>query len=299
MNLLNSALGDLAGTFQRNRALRADEDERRTRTGLDREMMALRLQEHGLRREDAADARSVRREGLQAGAAHQKRLEELAKEGNADKRAKMGLDFLAELNKSGQLTDEGLKAMEGKFGEMLGGAGIGVKLFRAAETKGVKEYQHPRTKREFISYGNTLLPADEPTDTITEEIDELSGEPKRKVTRRVKPGDLEAAMKAGVGGASPSGPTSIEERIAAAKRGHLETQIEEQIQAIGKGDPGAGLFSKSREQIIRDLQGKMPGAAAAQPPQFPTEAAARAAGHKAGDVVRLMLNGRPTLVRLK
>lgn len=150
----------------------------------------LRREELGLRRGDLADARSTRQAALEAQAAHQQRLEALQKEGNADKRAEMGLKFLSELNKSGQLTDDGLARMEQVFNDKLGGTGLGVKLFRAPEAKTPAPYESP-TGTPYTVYGNTILRDTDPRADVTLERDDVTGELRPKTIRqRMKPEEI-------------------------------------------------------------------------------------------------------------
>lgn len=276
MELLNRSMSDLAGTLQRNRALNADERERRMREALERESLGLRREELGLRREDQADARKTRQMGLDAAMKHQGRLEALQKEENADKRAKLGMDFLAELNKSGQLTDEGIAAMQEAFSKQFAPAGLQVKLFRAAEPAAGSFTEDPETGERFYNRGKQTFKSGTTRAEVTEEEDPLTGETKRRVKRRVKPGELDAAMRGGAG--STAGMEEPEPEDLPGDRIPVH------------GPPG----------LPAELSGAAPRVRpAAEPETFETEAAARKAGRKAGDVVRLVLNGKPTLVRLK
>lgn len=277
MELLNRATGDLADTFTRNRALRADVEDRRRRAKLDEAM----LEE---RRGERADAQSTRREYLGAQASHQGRLEALQKEGNADRRLKLGLDFLSELNKNGQLTDEGIRAMEAKFSETFAPAGLGVKLFRAAPADGgsVQYDEDPVSGERTARLGKILRGSgrnpEKDFGTLTEEPDAMTGDVKRRVTRTLKKGELDRLMRGQAGEDTEGTETAITQEEAEAGGG-----IPAHVPDLPAGTPSP----------VR------PATGAAEPKTYPSEAAARAAGHKSGDVVRLVLNGRPTLVRLK
>lgn len=137
--LLDRSFARLGNTLLANRSL----DQRTRDSELDRAMRGeefrgrqdLAREELNQRFEDRADMRENRRLGLEAQKAHQERLETIAKEGNATKQTTEYLKFLKELNESGQLTEDGLRVMEDKFNEMIGGTGLGVKIFRQAPPK--------------------------------------------------------------------------------------------------------------------------------------------------------------------
>lgn len=249
--LLNSSLGDLTNVLLRKRA--AEQQALEHGQELD-----LRREELGLRRDDQSDARATRKAALEAQAAHQQRLEELQKEGNADKRAEMGLKFLSDLNKSGQLTDDGLARMEQVFNEKLGGSGVGVKLFRAAPSTATEPqpWKHPRTGKEFVTFGKTLLNAEEPYATVTEEQDPMTGALSKKIQRRVRTSDLDA--EAAQTPARP--PDRTGDVIKDARLDEIDNEIAAHAKALAQGDESSGLRSmvpfalKNRRGAIEALQ---------------------------------------------
>jgi hypothetical protein len=218
--------------------LRRQESELdRTERGVDR---AMREEEMGENRADRADARKTRQVSLEAQKAHQDRILALQKEQNADNRMKMGIELLTDMNKTGQLTDEGIEVMGRKFSELFAPAGLEVKLFRRAEPPEPTSKDMGGGVRAVYMPGGKETHVIDERSTLQEEQDDFGGPPVRKVTRKV-------------------GPKELQEAIGNAERG-----------------------TRSAESGV-----------------FKDEAAARAAGHKAGDIVQLMLNGKPTRVRLK
>lgn len=184
-NLLDRSVGRLSDTLITNRQMDQRAKEAAVRSALESDAL-------DVRREDNADARDNRRLSLEAQKAHQARLETIGKEANASKRNQQYLEFLAELNKSGQLTDDGLSRMEDAFNDQFGAAGLGVKLFRTAPQKTPTAYKSP-SGTDYTVFGNTMQRDFDPRVTVTEETDEM-GNPKRKIQRRVNPADLDKEM---------------------------------------------------------------------------------------------------------
>lgn len=312
MQLLNNSLDDLGRTLQGNRAITLNERERGARLDLDREMMGLRKEEMGLRRNDASEARANRGLLLQSQAAHQQRLEAIQKEGNETKRNQMYLEFLGELNKTGQLTDEGLAKMEEKFNEQFGSTGLGVKLFRRAEPVEPTSKDMGGGVRTIYMPGSKEAHVIDERETVTDKIPGTETEPERSVQRRMAPGEASKL--------TPK-PAAVEDSLEAAlkegKQAPFKTELKGHLDEIKKGDTNYGFLDrKSRVERVKELQRQMaeldlpeakltnkpPGEVSGQPgelPTFATEAEARTAGKKAGDIVRLMIDGKPTRVRLK
>lgn len=217
MRLLQGALRDLSGTFQNNRALDDRRREQAEREALERELLGLRREGLDLQRGDAADARESRRMNFEGNKAHQERLEEIRKEANADRRAQMGLEFLGDLNRNGELTDEGIEAMNAKFNEMFSKAGLGVTLFRkpdpAADGYGEpRNWENPKTGRNYSVYGKSMLPADRTHATLTEEVDPLTGETTRRISRSLTKEELaELQTTIGLGEDPAVSPTPKQE----------------------------------------------------------------------------------------
>lgn len=203
LEILNRAINDMGDTFKTNRALKEHKRERAEDLGLKREEMGMRREEFGLRRDDAADARDIRRQGMTQTGEHQAKMQEYQKsmleaqkEQNASLRDERMFKIFADMGKEGMLTDEAIDKMSEAFNQKFGDAGLGVKVFRlpSATQKEPKPYTHPTTGKNFLTYGNTILPADEPFAEVTEEPDPVTGDIKRKTTRKVRPTDLNAEI---------------------------------------------------------------------------------------------------------
>lgn len=303
MELMRRSFGDLADTFQRNRAMASTERERRAREALERE-------ELGLRREESAGARAHRKLTLESQMAHQSRLEALQKEENADKRVKMALDFLADMNKSGQLTVEGIAAMqrnfeESPFGKQLAGAGLGMKLFQKVPTKAPRTpegYTDPVTKERFVynpETGAFTRSAKETAGKMRIKPGAFGDAPEVSIERDLSDEDFRLEMEKMQGGAgAPGAGASVEERIRAAKAKQIEREMEEQIKELATGDERTGfLNTSSREEILRELQAKRdklgaPSAGGAPAAPTPTAAPAttavppRPAGKSDAEILR-------------
>lgn len=252
MQILNSSLDDLGRTLQGNRAITLNERERAARLDLDREMMGLRKEEMGLRRGEAADSKANRGLMLQSQAAHQQRLEAIQKEGNETKRNQMYLEFLGELNKSGQLTDEGLSVMEQKFNEQFGPTGLGVKLFRRAEPPTPTSKDMGGGVRTIYIPGSKEAHVIDERETVTDKIPGTDTEPERSVQRRVAPG--EAAKLA----PKPAAAESIEDALKAGQRAPMQKELTGHLDEIKKGDTDYGFLNgKSRVERVKELQRQM------------------------------------------
>lgn len=310
MQILNSSLDDLGRTLQGNRAITLNERERGARLDLDREMMGLRKEEMGLRRGEAADTKANRGLLLQSQAAHQQRLEAIQKEGNETKRNQMYLEILGEMNKSGQLTDEGILALQKAFNQQFGATGLGVKLFRRAEPPTPTSADMGGGVRAIYMPGGKETHVIDERETVTEEADALGGEPTRRVQRKMAPGESSKL-------APKPAPESVEAALREGKLAPMQKELTGHLDEIKKGDTDYGFLNgKDRVARVKELQARMaeldlpeakltnkPAAEvtgqAGEVPTFATEAEARTAGKKAGDIVRLMIDGKPTRVRLK
>lgn len=158
MQLLGNSFDDLSRTLMANRAMRQRAQENQDTLGLHRE-------ELDLRRGDQSDARAIRREDLAETTRHHGALENFqkaaaaaAKEENAAKRDEAMFKLLTTMGKEGMLTDDALRAMEDKFGEKFGAAGIGVKLFKLPPaTAGEPQYfTDPVTGQRKAVLGKTM-----------------------------------------------------------------------------------------------------------------------------------------------
>ncbi len=211
-NLMQGSLDDLSRSILQDRMLKMRASE-----NADKNKLASR--ELDLREQDLSDSRDNRRLALETQRgryaeqqAHEQRLEALSKEGNADRRMKMGLDLLKELNDSGQLTDEGLNAMNQTFSKMFAPSGIGVKLFKTSPAREPRAWTSPAGQHYSI-FGNTMMRDADPRPEVTMERDPFSGEMAPKsIRQRMTTADLDKAMALQGGGADPAaGPSPREQ----------------------------------------------------------------------------------------
>lgn len=235
LELLNRSMQGLGDTFQQNRLMRdrnrqwetEREDrvaDRTTRADLDRKLLGLREQELQAGTADREDARANRKLSLEAQQAHQQRLEAISKEQNETRRQQMYLEFLGELNKTGQLTDDGLAKMEEAFNKQFGAAGLGVKLFRKAEQPG---------KPARVTQKMTLPGSEEPAEVTREmSVDELQRQ------------------------AAEAASTPKPDSLTKAKLAPLKQELAEQLGEIAKGDQRSGFLGLggSREARVKELQ---------------------------------------------
>jgi hypothetical protein len=199
--LLLESADDLGDTFARNRLMKQRENEfnltradRTRESDLDR---AMREKEFGLRRDDAADLRAVRREGLAETGRHHAAIEDYQARlaGAKDEAAKW--DILREMGKAGMLTEEGLDVMSKGMNEKFGELGVGVKLFKLPAAEGGTPQFHtdPETGERFATHGKSLMRSPRPMADVTEEEDPITHEMKRKVSRKVPVSELDAEMQ--------------------------------------------------------------------------------------------------------
>lgn len=315
MELLNRSMSDLGNTFQRNRALTAQDREREAQARLNEEMMRLRREDSAAQNADRADARENRALSLKSQEAHQQRMQAYQQQLAAakDEEAKWGV--LQQMGKDGMLTEEGVAAMNEAFSKKLGEVGIGVKLFKlpTATDNKPQTWTHPDTGEKFVynpRTGNFEKSENPSMTTISDDVDPETGEiTSRKVNRRLTPADLKAAMEEE---RRAKADKAEEANAAAGPTLDEQAQMEEILSrpAVNASQPAAAI--KKRVQQLEGATGELdipatqltnaPIARAGAPgeiPTFATEAEARQAGKKAGDIVRLVINGKPTRVRLK
>lgn len=315
MELLNRSMSDLGNTFQRNRALTAQDREREAQSKLNEEMMRLRRDDSAAQNADRADARENRALSLKSQEAHQNRLQSYQQQLLAakDEEAKWGV--LQQMGKDGMLTEEGVAAMNEAFSKKLGEVGIGVKLFKlpAATDNKPQTWEHPETGEKFVynpRTGNFEKSENPSMTTISDDVDPETGEiTGRKVNRRLTPADLKTAMEEE---RRAKADKAEDANAAAGPSADEQAQMEEILSrpAVNASQPAAAI--KKRVQQLQGATGELdipapqmtnaPIAQASAPgeiPTFATEAEARQAGKKAGDIVRLVIKGKPTRVRLK
>ncbi len=329
MELLNRSMSDLGNTFQRNRALTAQDREREAQSKLNEEMMRLRRDDSAAQNADRADARENRALSLKSQEAHQQRMQTYQQQLAAakDEEAKWGV--LQQMGKDGMLTEEGVAAMNEAFSKKLGEVGIGVKLFKlpTATDNKPQTWEHPETGEKFVynpRTGNFEKSENPSMTTISDEVDKDTGEvTSRKVSRRMTAAEFQKAMDEEKRSRQPKPGDPLEDALREGKTAPLRKEMDSHLSEIKKGDKDYGFLNgKSRVDRVQELQRKMAeldlpaaqltnapisevGNAAAETaapgeiPTFATEAEARQAGKKAGDIVRLVINGKPTRVRLK
>lgn len=270
-NLLDRSFDRLGDTFLRNRMLEEQKREREANLGLQRDEVASRMA-------DREDMRENRRLTL---AAQREAAANLAKYREAMATAKTEKDKMqlwSDLLKSGSLDQSGLDAMAAEMSKILG---VQVKLAMPPE-KGFNTRE-----------GHNLQ--------LAEQYRERA-----RAALRNGAGDESERFNA-IADRLERGGTPADEQTATITR---------RIMADGADPFGEPLATVTRKVPVRDLDSEMrkiqppqpaaaaapaaaPAAATGAVPEFQTEDAARAAGHKAGDIVRLMINGKSTKVRLK
>lgn len=294
-NLLDRSFDRLGDTLLRNRMLAEQQREREAAMGLQRDELAsrMRLQRDELAgrtadREDARENRRLMLETQREMAANLAKYRE-AMANAANEKERWGI--LVEMSKNGMLTEEGIAKMNEEAGKMYKEIGVGVKLFKLPETTGAPQVweDEPSGRRFGYRPGSKEMHDLTPNmGTMTEEEDPETGRIKRRWRRRLSPKDL---IKPPVEPVidETGGPTPEEE----AQLNEIMSRPE-----VPASQPAARI--KQRIQELQRVPPTIEGAGAAGAvPEFQTEDAARAAGHKAGDVVRLMINGKMTKVRLK
>lgn len=278
LRVLNEAMSDLAGGLQARRAFRQRDREQRRREELDAAMLGLREQEQAGQREDrqatraqqaaeAADLSRHRADTLAAQREHYGQLERSQTQARNDAQGNAQLRVLAEMAQNGMLTEEALGAMEKKFGEMLGGAGVGVKLFKL-----------PPAKR---------APWEEGTREITD-IDPVTGEEKTRRIRTLPPGAKVESTPASppTAAAEPPKPGVGERLQSLADKPVLRTlagmgtlgasELPRLIMSdLRREQPRAGLESSPAAiQMTNDLTAGLPAPAAPAAPAGPAADAA-------------------------
>lgn len=286
MQILNRSMSDLGDTFQRNRALTAQDKEREAARRLNEEMM-------GLRRSEAADNKEFRNRELEsrdnANASMDEYRQRMLDAKDEDSKMQVWSDML----KSGAVTPESLDAMSAAMSKKLG---VTVKLaMPAAVDNQPKTWTHPETGQKFVynpRTGNFDQSENPNTVTMTEEEGEDGAPPKRKVTRKMTPADLQKAMAAEQ---AAKGAADEEARAADGPTPQQQGEIEEILSR--PGIPAGGRVPRISTLAAQPPQ--IDGAPAEASKVFASEEEARAAGYKAGAVIKLNINGQVKRVRLK
>lgn len=285
--LLNRSMSDLGDTFQRNRALTAQDKEREAQQRLNQEMM-------GLRRSEAADNRDFRNREADARDTANASMDDYRQRMLDAKDEDSKMQVWSEMLKSGAVTPESLDAMSAAMSKKLG---VKVTLAMPAPADNTpKTWTHPETGQAFVynpRTGNFEKSENPNTVTMTEEEGEDGAPPKRKVTRKMTPADLDAAMKAEQ---AAKAAADEEARAADGPTPQQQGEIEEILSR--PGIPAGGRVPR-KTGIEGAPAAVQPGGNVIAPEVFATEESARAAGKKAGDVIKLNINGEVKRVRLK
>lgn len=262
MNLLNNSMDQLTRVLLENKRRKQDagqfdvthrEGTRRfdASQNLERELM-------GLRREDAADARAVRREGL-----------DLQKQQHADEKERRG----KELTSLGAYRDALASAKsEAEKMELL----KGMLQSPYMTPEGVKAIETNLSKVFGVSIKMGMPPAKQGFNTRAGHDLELAQEYEAKAAAAEAAGDtVKAAKLRGYaaklessvgredpltpGGAEPdagtAGPASLEEALLQSKTKPLQTEIDDHLTNIGKGDASFGFFNlRDRAARVRELE---------------------------------------------
>lgn len=289
--LLDRSFDRLGDTLLRNRMLEEQKRERAATLGLQRDeltsRMSLQRDELAARTADREDMRENRRLTLDNQREDAANLAKYREAMAAAKTEEDKMQLWSELLKSGSLDQTGLDAMAAEMSKKLG---VQVKLAMPEKVGAPQVWEDEPSGRRFgFRPGSKEMHDLTPNmGTVTEEEDPETGQIKRRYQRRLSPKDLiKPPFEPVINEAG--GPTPEEE----AQLNEIMSSPE-----VSASQPADRI--KQRIQEIQRVPPTIEGAGAAGAiPEFQTEAAARAAGHKAGDVVRLMLNGKMTKVRLK
>jgi hypothetical protein len=292
--LLDRSMGRFGDTMLRNRMMAEDSrrfdatraaqaDELTQRMKLQREELESRDAERLDRGLDRADMQETRRLTLEEQRAHQQRLETIGKEGNETKRNQMYLEMLGELNKTGQLTEEGLGKMEDAFNKQFKVAGLGVKLFRQAKLPEPTSKDMGNGVRAIYVPGSTSAHVIDDRNVLTDETEDDTGT-KTKTQRKVTDADLNRSMVDAETADNGNGPTAQQQRTMS------EIMSRPAIPASGRVPRETGMATEPAvEHPDRTIIG---------PDVWESENAARKAGHRAPDVIKLWINGTVKRVRL-
>jgi hypothetical protein len=262
MNLLNNSMDQLTRVLLENKRRKQDagqfdvtqrEGTRRfdASQSLERELM-------GMRREDTADARAVRREGLdlqkqnhadakenrgQQLASLEEYRKALASEKNEERKAAL----LKSLLQSPYLPPEGRKAIETKLTEVLG---LNVTLGK------------PPAKQGFNTRaGHDLELAQEYEAKAA--AAEAAGDMAKAAKLRGYAAKLESSVgredPLTLGGAEPeggpAGPASLEDALLQSKTKPMQTEIDDHLSNISKGDASYGFLNlNDRASRVRELE---------------------------------------------
>lgn len=297
--LLHGSMNDLSRTLMAGRSQREGKrqfdvatNQRGEENRLDR---AMREEEFGLRREDAADARSIGREGLDVQKQNQASLEDYKRQMLAAKSDDQKMQIFSDMLKSGTMTPQSLDAMSKAMSEKLG---LQVSLKMPEKTGFNTQSSHNlKLAEEYRSKAAGAAPAEAKRFLAIADRLERSTGPKPEEDF----GSMESAPDAyeqertaeedAMGATLKEGPGMLERALSQRGRGLLG------IQPKAGGIPAHGAPSREGLQSAPPAL-QAPGLASGEP-AFDTEEQARSAGHKAGDIVRLLIEGKPRRVRLK
>lgn len=300
MGLLNDALGDLSRTLLQNRLLSQQQTQQNARQKLDERMADLREKGVGIEEERAKKATEHERtmeSKADATNEYHKGILQRQETQEAIKQLNTAYDTLQSAVDAGRMTPEeasarGRQAQQtiaavGKLAfdnSKFGVVGLDFKRGQPVEPRSSKTPAGREVTWMPGSHAISVAPGPgEPTESI--EYDPVTGEPLKRTVRgplgRVNPAKLDDEM-AGM----ETTPTITD-----------KTDIMGELES-GKLQPGWGPPGNPAAPAPAPATPAAP-AGAQGPATYPNEAAARAAGMKSGDVVRLVINGKPVLVRLR
>ena len=282
-NLLDRSIGRFGDTLLQNRMMSEQQKERELQR-------AMRGEELAFQREQAGTANTFRERSLQQQGEATRSLDEYRKAMTEAKGEEEKLKLWSEMLKSGVLGPEGLDAMSKAMSDKLGVQVI-LKMPEADAEPKVWEDKHSGRRWAYRPGSKELHDLTPNVGEAVEETDPLTGEVKQRIRRKLTPADLKAAMEGRQVVDEAAGPTADQ-----------EAEIEEIMSrpAVNASQPAADIKRKiGRITAMQEAPAIEGAGAAGEMPVFANEMEARAKGYKAGDIVRLRLNGKPTRVRLK
>ena len=280
-NLLLGSLDDLSRTLMANKLEKRRGEEAQQRIGLAGQEMDLRREDQTLDRQQRTDANANMAKYHDATlAGREKDAAALAKYRDSMTAAKSDEDkfkIFTDMVKAGAVTPQSLDAMSKAMSQKLG-VEVQLKLpdKQAFDTREGHNLALAEKYRDRANAARRNGGGDEAERflSIADRL-ERGGQPEPEETA-----ELTEEMGA-IDPLSGKGEATLRRKLRGA-------DIESALKGFGGGRAGAGAPAATGA-----------GGAPAAEPQFNSEAEARAAGHKAGDIVRLMLDGKPTRVRLK
>lgn len=278
--MLDRSMGRLGDTLFQNRVMADQQKERELQR-------AMRGETINLQREDMQQRRDYQDRVLRQQGEATRSLDEYRKAMTEAKTEQEKLGLWSDMLKAGVLGPESLDAMSKAMSEKLG---VQV-ILKMPETVGEpKVWEDPPSGRRYAYRpGSKELHDLTPNvGEVTEEADPITGKVTQKFRRKLTPAELKAAMEGRVVEDEAAGPDEAQ-----------QSEIDEIMSRPAVNASQSAPDIKRRISAMQEAPAIEGGGAAGEMPTFADEREARAAGYKAGDIVRLRLNGKPTRVRLK